>query len=43
VHTLTNMHTASAEGNFCEEHGKAQKPVTVEDYSWHTGHKGDYG
>jgi hypothetical protein len=29
----TDMHEAAAEGNFCDEHGKAQKPAVSEDYS----------
>jgi hypothetical protein len=37
VHILTNMHRPMAEGNFCDECGKAQKPVTVEDYSLYVG------
>jgi hypothetical protein len=43
VHTLTNMHRPSAEGNFCDEHGRSQRYVTVEDYSCHKGYtdKGD--
>lgn len=28
---LTDVHTPSAEGTFCEEHGNAVKPATVED------------
>jgi hypothetical protein len=24
----------TAEDNFCNEHGKVQKPVTAKDYSW---------
>jgi hypothetical protein len=35
VHILMNMCRPPAEGNFCEEHGKAQKPIIVEGYSWH--------
>jgi hypothetical protein len=30
-----NMHRPPAEGNLCEEHGKVQKHVNVEDYSQH--------
>jgi hypothetical protein len=37
VHILMNMHRSSAEVNFCEEHGKAQKPVIVEDHSQNMG------
>jgi len=33
VHVYTNMHIPSAEGNVCDEHGRAQKPVIVADYS----------
>jgi hypothetical protein len=32
------MHTQPTEDNFCEEHGKAQKPVIVEDYIEHVGY-----
>jgi len=38
VHILMNMHTPPAEGNFHDEHEKAQKPVTVEDYNQHMGY-----
>jgi len=38
MYILTKMHRPPAEGNFCEEHGKAQKPVIVEDYNWHMGY-----
>ena len=32
---LTNIHNASAEGNFCNEGGKAIKPQIVMDYNHH--------
>jgi len=32
MHILARMNRPPAEGNFCDYHGKAQKPVTVEDY-----------
>ena len=40
---LTNIDNASAEGNFCNEEGKAIKPKTVKDYNHHIGYvdKGD--
>jgi hypothetical protein len=38
---LTNMHIPLTEGNFCDGHGEAQKPVTIGDYSLHMGRKGD--
>jgi hypothetical protein len=38
VHILTKMHRPPAEGSFHDKHGKAQKPVIVEDYSHHVGY-----
>jgi len=40
---LTNIHNAPAEGNLCNEAGKAIKPQTVVDYNHHKGYvdKGD--
>ena len=40
---LTIIHNAPAEGNFCNEGGKAIKPQTVKDYNLHMGYvdKGD--
>jgi hypothetical protein len=38
MYTLTSMHRLPTEGNFCDKHGKAQKPVTVEDYNQHMGY-----
>jgi len=40
---LTNIHNAPAEGNFCNEGGKAIKPQNVMDYNHHMGYvdKGD--
>jgi hypothetical protein len=35
---LTNMHAPPAEGNFCDEHGNAIKPVIVADYNKHMGY-----
>jgi len=33
---LTNMHrTPTVEGNFCDKHGEAQKPVIVDKYNRH--------
>ena len=36
VNILTNMHSTQAEGNFCDEHEKAQKLATVRDiiHTW---------
>jgi hypothetical protein len=39
MHILINMHRPPTEGNFHEEHGKAQKPVIVEEYSQHVGYR----
>jgi len=43
VRMLTNIHNAPAEGNFCNEGGKAIKPQIVKDYNHHMGYvdKGD--
>jgi hypothetical protein len=40
---LTNIHNAPAEGNFCNEGGKAIKPQIVIEYNRHMGYvdKGD--
>jgi len=40
---LTNIHNVAAEGNFCNEGGKALKPQIVTDYNHHMGYvdKGD--
>jgi hypothetical protein len=40
---LTNIHNAPAEGNFCNEKGKAIKLQIVMDYNHHMGYadKGD--
>jgi len=40
---LTNIHNAPAEGNFCNEAGKAIKSQTVKDYNHHMSYvdKGD--
>jgi len=35
---LTNIHNAPAEGNFCNERGRAIKPQTVMDYNHHVGY-----
>jgi len=35
---LTIIHTAPAEGNLCNEGGKAIKPQIVMDYNHHTGY-----
>ena len=43
VRVLTNIHHPPAEGNFCDNNGKAIKPQIVADYSRHMGYvdKGD--
>ena len=43
VYMLTNIHSSPAEGNFCNEGGKAIKPQIVIDYNQHMGYvdKGD--
>ena len=43
IRILTNMHDASAEGNFCNDNGRAIKPQIVADYNHHMGYvdKGD--
>jgi len=40
---LTNIHDPPAEGNFCDNNGKAIKPQIVADYNRHMGYvvKGD--
>jgi len=42
---LTNIHSAPAEGNFCNEGGKVIKPQIVMGYNHHMGYvdKGDNG
>jgi hypothetical protein len=35
---LTDVHKPPAEGTFYDEHGKAQKLVIAEVYSWHDLH-----
>jgi hypothetical protein len=35
INMLTNMHHPPAEGNFCDEHGNALKPVIIQDYNRH--------
>ena len=37
---LTNIHSAAAEGNFCNEGGKGIKPHIVTDYNHHMGYVG---
>jgi hypothetical protein len=32
VRILKNVHKSIAEGNFCDEEGRAHKPATAEDY-----------
>jgi hypothetical protein len=32
THTLTDMHTAPAEGSFCDEHGNVLKSTIIDDY-----------
>ena len=43
VRILTNIRDATAEGNFCDNNGKAIKPQIVADYNRHMGYvdKGD--
>ena len=43
VRILTNIHDAPAEGNFCDNNGKAIKPQIVADYNRHLDYvdKGD--
>jgi len=43
VRILTNIHDPPAEGNFCDNNGKAIKPQIVADYNSHMGYvdKGD--
>ena len=45
VCVLTNIHDPPAEGNFCDDNGKAIKPQIVADYNRHMGYvdKGDNG
>jgi hypothetical protein len=43
MHILTNMHRPPAEGNFYDRHGKAQKPIIGEDYSWCMGYVDKWG
>jgi hypothetical protein len=41
MYVLRNMHSPPAmEGNFCDEHGNALKPQTVQDYNQHMGYVG---
>jgi len=37
---LTNIHDPQAEGNFCDNNGKAIKPQIVADYNRHIGYVG---
>jgi hypothetical protein len=37
VSVLKNLHSPPLEGNFCDEHGKAMKSVTIQDYNRHMG------
>jgi len=32
------MHSPAVEGNFCDEHGKAIKLATIQDYNRHMGY-----
>jgi len=43
VRILTNIHNPPAQGNFCDNNGKAIQPQIVADYNRHMGHvdKGD--
>ena len=38
VCVLTNIHDPPAEGNFCDDNGKAIKPQIVADYNRHIGY-----
>jgi hypothetical protein len=38
IKMLTNMYPPPAEGNFCHEHGNAQKPTIVKNYNRDTGY-----
>ena len=38
IYLLSNMQNATAEGNFCDDHGNAVKPAIVEDYNKHMGY-----
>ena len=38
VYVLTNIHAPPAEGNFCDESGRALKPRVIEDYNTHMGY-----
>jgi len=32
-----NMHSPPLEGNFYDQHGRAVKPATIQDYNRHVG------
>jgi len=32
-----NMHSPPLEGNFCDEHGRAVKPATIQDFNRQVG------
>jgi len=38
THFLDNIHSAPAEGNFCNEAGKTMKPQIMMDYNHHMGY-----
>jgi hypothetical protein len=38
MHILIDIPRTPTEGIFCDEQGKAQKPVTVKDYNQHMGY-----
>jgi len=38
VNILMNMHCPPMEGNFCDKHGNAMKPATIQDCSRHMGY-----
>jgi hypothetical protein len=40
---LTNMYNPSTNGNFCDKHGSAIKPRTIQDYKWLCRQRGQNG
>jgi hypothetical protein len=38
INMLTNMQNPPVQGNFCDEHGNALKPVIIQDYNRHMGY-----
>ena len=37
INILMNMHSPPLEGNFCDEHGRAVKPATIQDSNRQVG------